>query len=179
MEGDFLLNKIAAEGQAANADFERRLKTAPPLEILLECPDEADELQKMMQDMERQFSANAGNPFGDAHTFDVEKAATSDAAPSIAELEAKYPENPWGSIAKREPATQHQDAEEETDPPELPEQTGTVRERRVESMKGSILARMQDGASRATAVAELLKIAGNSTYSRQIVRDAETQTADA
>lgn len=179
-EGDFVLNSIAAQGREANETFERRLKAStPPLEILLECPDDADELAKCMAAMERQFAPNAGNPFGDAGLFDISKAATDERpALSIAELEAKYPENPWGAaVAKREPVTQPE--QEETEAPQLPEQRGTVRERHLERMKSAILARMQDGVSRATAVAELLKIAGSNTYSRQIVREAELQSEDA
>ena len=149
-EGDFILNSIAEQGRTANQDFDRRLKSAtPPLEILLECPDEAAELAKCMADMEQQVAPNAGNPFGDAGTFDIEEAAASEApARSIAQLEELFPENPWlGKTAQHERAAEHQDEEEETDPPELPEQTGTVRERRVERMKGCILSRMQDGVS--------------------------------
>ncbi len=175
MEGDFILQSIAEQGRAANEAFERKLKAATPLEILLETPDEAAELEKMCQDVAQKF-ADAGNPW-DGGAFDFAKGETEETPRrSLAELEAAYPENPWGKTAQHGSAATRQDEERET--PEVIADDRPVRERRVENMKACILSKMQDGRSRADVVNELLKIAGNSCYSRQIVRDAEMQTPE-
>jgi hypothetical protein len=176
MDGDFIFQRIQQQGREANESFERRLKASAPLEVLLECEDSDAELAKMMGDMERQF-APAENP------WDVEKfTPVRELAPlSLAELEKKFsaPENPWGKAAEPQPGTEHQDEEDEREEIEIPPDRATRYERHVETMKGRILSRMQGGASRASAVAELLKIAGGNSYSRQIVRDAEMQSPDA
>lgn len=173
MEGDFILQSIAEQGRAANEAFERKLKAVAPLEVLLECPDDADELAKCMENMERQFTP-AENPWTSEKFTPADEPVLS-----IAELEKRYsaPENLWSKAAKPEPAAEHQD--EEQDEPEIIPDRATRFERQVRNMKACVLSKMQEGKSRDAAVAELLKIAGNNTYSRQIIREAEAQSPDA
>lgn len=178
-EGDFVLNSIAEQGKAANADFERRLKAAPPLEVLLDTPDEADELQKLMDDIERSVATET-NPYGDAGRFDITKAIADETPiPTIEELERKYSANPWGKAAQHERVTAHQDEEEETDPPELPEQTGARYEREVQRMASSILCKMQtQNMSKASAV-ETLRGMTQRAESLQIIEAAAERVQDA
>ncbi|MGA9969863.1 MAG: hypothetical protein WA690_03130 [Candidatus Acidiferrales bacterium] len=171
-ETDFVLGRIQQEGERANQDFERRLKSAtPPLEVLLECEDSDEELRKMMDDMHRRYADDETNP------WKAEKFTPADEPVlSIAELEKKFSApNPWDAPTVRG-ADAHPD-EEEDEPEPIPDRA-TRFERHVRNMKACVLSKMQEGKSRAVAVQELLEIAGANSYSRQVVRQAEVESPE-